>query len=1727
MELNKLTKRKRWVSMLTSGAMLLGMFTTSALGAVTVHAADTVDYAKVPKLLITELVPDSTNLSGKSVDAYEFIEVYNNSKQPVSFKDYNLVYHNDSDSSNTVWSAVYNNDMTIPAQQAIVLWVMNADNTNETADAFNNNYHTNLQENVNLFRLSGGGGMHNSQPRTLVIQDKSGKELASASYQNDIQTVKDMGILYSYPVDGTTKQVMMPNPGTVAASPGTVIPAQVPGTASDEGTQGPALPNQPPVITHTPVTQSGTAENLMITAQITNPESGNGQDVLTAELFYKTASQTSFTSVALNLASGDEYRAVIPREALNEAELQYYLQVKDSANTVKTDTYTVSVSLPDFDVTKVPPILITELVPNSTNVGSADGYEFIEIYNNTNQPISFKDYKLYYRYTDSGPDADIIWPSDQEDLVIPAQKPFVFWVINSQNKSKTVADFNTLYHTSLVENQNIVKVYSDGMANTSKRGVAIATNTHVDVSSAYYDGSLKDETKENKGVYYKFPMNGSTTMIKYSAGAKEATPGSVEPGQAPDQMIIVKPDTAAPTFADLTGIQAIDQSKNLEIKADAKDDRQVKTMALYYKSDKQMEYTKRYLLESYNDSLYHYTLYSPDLIGRSEIEYYFTVSDGTNEIQSPKYKVQITGGKERSDLRLNVKNGEIVKGTRVVKGTAEQAGPDTLKLVIDGQDLSPAAFPAVENDAYFAFEANSVNYYFKNGVTIGKEILYTFQDPINTYTTLSVPIQSDRLKQSGNVISIRAGSKSSPFDDRAEENKDDFTVKNVRLVFADGTEYWDSRYANKDQEIKMGDSSGRFPAVDFNFDLPANKLASKAYAWNTAAVQDGPHQVTVSSEVYGAVTAQIIVDNTAPVIVPSVEDGQTYRGFLTIDAQVTDALAGVEKTEVTLDGKELMLPYATTSSELSAGKHELVIHAVDKVGNAAEKKVSFEVPQENPLQPEVVYPQNESANVEQNAGLTVKVTDPTNDKMNVSFYRGFSYDANHRDGLTAFKNASDIEPPSQLKPAGEQPLSEEEYNQIREVDGKYLESDSIEQFPYHRFEVKLDDAVKPTDRVEIEWKGKSLEGRKVSLYAWSPTANQWKQLDTRVAGTEDFELLATVQAGDYSVNGTIHTIVQDELPVSQQPYDFSMVWMSDTQYYSESYPEIYEGNVKWIVDHQKDMNIQYVIHTGDIVDEADKEYQWLEADKDMKVLEDAKIPYGVLAGNHDVSHQTSDYTQYWKYFGENRFKVQPTFGGSYQNNRGHYDLISAGGNDFIVVYMGWNIGDEQIEWVNEVVKQYPDRKAILNFHEYLLVSGNRAPVSDLIFERVVKPNKNVFAVLSGHYHDAEELIDPIDDDGDGIPDRNVYQMLADYQGAEKGGLGYIRLLQFDIKNNKIYVKTYSPYLDDYNYYDPKEYPGKDEFALDVDLKPMVKRVATDYMGVKVYTDQQIGKAEGVASSQQASVYWSGLAANRYYQWYAAVEDGNSGHTVSDIWGFTTRGPKKDHSSGSSGSTGTGSGNPGTPEAPEQPAAPGSDGKPSVTPTPGQTPNPAPAPGGHPFKDVTESYAWAQAAIQQLASKGIIQGTSETTFEPQKHITRADFMTLLVRALGLKADFDSNFSDVQPGDYYFEALGIAKKLGISDGIGDNKFDPRAQITRQDLMVLSARALQASSLLHNQGKAADLQEFKDHAQVASYAKEAVASMVKAGFVEGSNDGLQPQGYATRAETAVIMYRIFMKK
>jgi rhamnogalacturonan endolyase len=178
-----------------------------------------------------------------------------------------------------------------------------------------------------------------------------------------------------------------------------------------------------------------------------------------------------------------------------------------------------------------------------------------------------------------------------------------------------------------------------------------------------------------------------------------------------------------------------------------------------------------------------------------------------------------------------------------------------------------------------------------------------------------------------------------------------------------------------------------------------------------------------------------------------------------------------------------------------------------------------------------------------------------------------------------------------------------------------------------------------------------------------------------------------------------------------------------------------------------------------------------------------------------------------------------------------------------------------------------------------------------------------------------------------------------------------------------------------------------------------------------------------------------------------------------------------------------------------------------------------------FADLT-GYDWAKKQIEVLAAKGIIEGTSATTYEPGANITRADFIKLLVGTLELKGNFHANFTDVAPNAHYYEAVGVAKTLGIVNGTGKNMFKPNESISRQDMMVMVARAMKVAGKLGSSGSTTDLARYEDNKGIASYAVNGLAALAKEGVLVESSGKLNPVGKATRADVAALLYKVYYK-
>ncbi|RUT43290.1 hypothetical protein EJP82_20235 [Paenibacillus anaericanus] len=174
-----------------------------------------------------------------------------------------------------------------------------------------------------------------------------------------------------------------------------------------------------------------------------------------------------------------------------------------------------------------------------------------------------------------------------------------------------------------------------------------------------------------------------------------------------------------------------------------------------------------------------------------------------------------------------------------------------------------------------------------------------------------------------------------------------------------------------------------------------------------------------------------------------------------------------------------------------------------------------------------------------------------------------------------------------------------------------------------------------------------------------------------------------------------------------------------------------------------------------------------------------------------------------------------------------------------------------------------------------------------------------------------------------------------------------------------------------------------------------------------------------------------------------------------------------------------------------------------------------------FIDVPSQH-WAEDAIQQLASKNIINGTSETTFEPMRTVTRAEFTAMLVKALNLTAQGDRVFADVASGAWYTDVVSKAVNAGIVKGKSEGLFDPNGQITREEMVTMIMRAYAVIYGTSNHGT--ENWFFKDEAKISSWAMEYVRAAAALQLISGREPGrFVPDGISTRAEAAILVNRL----
>jgi hypothetical protein len=275
--------------------------------------------------------------------------------------------------------------------------------------------------------------------------------------------------------------------------------------------------------------------------------------------------------------------------------------------------------------------------------------------------------------------------------------------------------------------------------------------------------------------------------------------------------------------------------------------------------------------------------------------------------------------------------------------------------------------------------------------------------------------------------------------------------------------------------------------------------------------------------------------------------------------------------------------------------------------------------------------------------------------------------------------------------------------------------------------------------------------------------------------------------------------------------EFTLGTIPDTQVLTENDTNAIKLTemTQWFVDHKDSLNINFVASLGDMTQWGSEE-QWQRIRKSYNVIKSAGIPYAPCQGNHDENLSTFN-----KYFPESEFQNSSTFGGNLNGGMENaYYLFTEAGIDFIIVviqthdqFIGhYNI--ESIDWANNILNQYPTRKAIFITHDFY---ENRDLIDD-----VIKKHDNLFLALCGHSCDREHYWTETSPSG-----YKVHCVMADYQCDPDGG-STIRYYTFKPTKNIVEAYTYSITESKYEVNENSQFSFKTEF--ETTNKPLIQNV---------------------------------------------------------------------------------------------------------------------------------------------------------------------------------------------------------------------------------------------------------------------------------------------------------------
>lgn len=321
--------------------------------------------------------------------------------------------------------------------------------------------------------------------------------------------------------------------------------------------------------------------------------------------------------------------------------------------------------------------------------------------------------------------------------------------------------------------------------------------------------------------------------------------------------------------------------------------------------------------------------------------------------------------------------------------------------------------------------------------------------------------------------------------------------------------------------------------------------------------------------------------------------------------------------------------------------------------------------------------------------------------------------------------------------------------------------------------------------IASDYQGINLENDNLLLYY---------DLSQAVSGEDIKDLTNNGYNAVYKTRGfaDLKSWIIDKEPVTDYLYSFAVV--GDTQIIAQNHSSQFHMIYDWILNNQKDKNIQYVFGLGDITNN-NSSAEWTVASENIFRL-NGVIPHSAIRGNHDgISSYNNIFVNNAAYMSQ--------FDGFFADGdaTSTYRAITVGEVDYLMVTLDYGASDAVLAWASDVIESYPDHKVIVTTHAYLYRDGTTLDEGDVcppktnggynngdhIWDKLISQHENIFLVISGHDPSAKVVVAQ----STGVHGNLVTQMLVDPQGVDTATpTGMVTMLYFKA-DGSIEVETYS------------------------------------------------------------------------------------------------------------------------------------------------------------------------------------------------------------------------------------------------------------------------------------------------------------------------------------------------